>query len=195
LQIQRWKKKTTRYLPQFCFLGGCMLMLIAGIHFSPIGADILNTLIIWPDQATLLKAAVTAFTAATLEEILFRKIIVESLEPRIGAIKAVIVSSAAFWALHFSILPGLFIVALIYCQMARKFNSLFTVIALHFLYDLAGNVAQTLASQPPLPSGLTPEQMLRAANLFAELAVFALFYIMLVAQAAVGGRGGARRGK
>ncbi|WP_170298858.1 CPBP family intramembrane glutamic endopeptidase [Massilia eburnea] len=183
--IERWRRGAGAYLRQFCFLLSAMLVLMAGACFSPVATDFLNQQIVWPAKINLLKVAVLAFSAATMEEILFRKIIIESLSPRIGAVMAVIVSSAAFWVLHFSILPTLFIAALIYCHMARKFSSLFLVVVLHFLYDLTGNVAQAIVGQPPLPSGLTPDQMLRAANFFAETIVFALFYLMLLGQAAV----------
>ncbi|OGV51037.1 MAG: hypothetical protein A2X49_04605 [Lentisphaerae bacterium GWF2_52_8] len=91
-----------------------------------------------PASCFLIIAVSAIFLAPLAEEFFFRRIIFESLTPRLGVLGSMTASSLIFSMIHGSLLamPGLFILALALQVLYIRYRSLYPAILLHSLHNL-----------------------------------------------------------
>ncbi|WP_162039631.1 CPBP family intramembrane glutamic endopeptidase [Undibacterium sp. YM2] len=155
----------------YIFLFGFLLSTLVNLPELFVALEKLFTL------KLLVTVAALALAAGILEELLFRKILIDFFLKGMSLKWAVFWSSFAFFFAHFTFNPFMFLAAVAYAYMALRFRSLVAVILLHGLYDFSGflsmvNVIQQLhlKNSPPV------SDLLRGVNGLCDMAlVFTVF--------------------
>lgn len=122
--------------------------------------------------AVALVFALTSIVVGVREEILYRAVLINLLQPRIGISGAVLCSTALFVVYHYGAMPVTWLavievasLSLLMALVYVRSGSLLTVIAFHAIYDGAWFFGPALAV--PLPDQWRPLFLLSALSLVA----------------------------
>lgn len=128
----------------------------------------------------LLKIVAGAIGVAVFEEVVFRRFLLDFLRKGMSTKWAIFWSSFAFFFLHFTFNPLLFLAGVFYANLALRFRSLITVILLHAIHDFVGYLSQIDGLQVShLGNSLTASQWLIGGNTVTKLIFMGVFVLYI----------------
>ncbi|MFZ3000694.1 MAG: CPBP family intramembrane glutamic endopeptidase [Undibacterium umbellatum] len=118
----------------------------------------------------LLKIVAGAIGVAVFEEVMFRRFLLDFLRKGMSTKWAIFWSSFAFFFLHFTFNPFLFLSGVFYANLALRFRSLIVVILLHAFYNIIGYLSKVKSLQVShLGDSLTASQWLVGSNTITDM--------------------------
>lgn len=133
--------------------------------------------------AALLKIVATAIGVAVFEEMMFRRFLLDFLRKGMSTKWAIFWSSFAFFFLHFTFNPFLFLSGVFYANLALRFRSLIAVILLHAWYDTIGYLSKAEGIQlKHLGNSLTASEWLVASNFIADKALIGALVLYMAGE-------------
>ncbi|MCH8620500.1 CPBP family intramembrane glutamic endopeptidase [Undibacterium sp. TS12] len=144
------------------------------LYFSGYVAEISFEVSKHIDLRLAINIVAIAVGAAVAEEIFFRKFLLDLFQKTMSKQKALVLTSLAFFAAHFSTLPTFFLFGLFLGYLTLRYQSIVAAVTLHAMYDIVGFSSKNAALQ-----AYKINDTISISELFRTTSGFALIISML----------------